>query len=36
MALLKAVAIKRAMKENPNLQVTIPNLADSKMIDKLF
>jgi len=29
-------AIKRAMKENPNLQVTIPNLADSKMIDKLF
>jgi urocanate hydratase len=29
-------AIKRAMQENPNLTVTIPNLTDEKMIDRLF
>jgi len=29
-------AIKRAMEVNPNLKVTIPNLADDKMIDNLF
>jgi len=29
-------AIKRAMQENPNLIVTIPNLTDEKMIDGLF
>ena len=29
-------AIKRAMQENPKLIVTLPNLADEKMIDKLF
>lgn len=29
-------AIKRAMKENPNLVVTLPNLADDKLIDQLF
>lgn len=29
-------AIKRAMKENPNLKVTLPNLTDEKMIDGLF
>jgi hypothetical protein len=29
-------AIKRAMKENPNLTVTLPNLTDEKMIDELF
>ena len=29
-------AIKRAMQENPNLKVTLPNLADEKMIERLF
>ncbi|MDL2330413.1 urocanate hydratase [Odoribacter sp. OttesenSCG-928-A06] len=29
-------AIKRAMEENPNLKVTLPNLADDKLIDGLF
>jgi len=29
-------AIKRAMKENPGLMVTLPNLTDEKMIDELF
>ena len=29
-------AIKRAMQENPNLKVTIPNLTDDKLIDGLF
>lgn len=29
-------AIKRAMEVNPNLKVTIPNLADDKLIDSLF
>ncbi|MBN2175960.1 MAG: urocanate hydratase [Bacteroidales bacterium] len=29
-------AIKRAMEENPNLKVTIPNLADDMLIDQLF
>jgi len=29
-------AIQRAMKENPNLKVTIPNLTDEKLIDSLF
>jgi urocanate hydratase len=29
-------AIKRAMKENPGLKVTLPNLTDEKMIDELF
>jgi urocanate hydratase len=29
-------AIKRAMQENPNLVVTIPNLTDEKMIEGLF
>lgn len=29
-------AIKRAMQENPNLKVTLPNLTDEKLIDKLF
>lgn len=29
-------AIKRAMQENPNLVVTIPNLTDEKMIERLF
>jgi len=29
-------AIKRAMKENPGLKVTLPNLTDEKMIDRLF
>ncbi len=29
-------AIKRAMQENPNLTVTLPNLTDEKMIDGLF
>ena len=28
--------IKRAMEENPDLKVTLPNLADDKMIDKYF
>ncbi len=29
-------AIKRAMQENPNLIVTLPNLTDDKLIDGLF
>lgn len=29
-------AIKRAMTENPNLVVTLPNLTDEKLIDGLF
>jgi len=29
-------AIKRAMHENPNLIVTIPNLTDERLIDQLF
>jgi urocanate hydratase len=29
-------AIKRAMQENPSLKVTLPNLTDEKLIDKLF
>jgi urocanate hydratase len=29
-------AIKRAMQENPNLKVTLPNIADGKLIDGLF
>jgi urocanate hydratase len=29
-------AIKRAMQENPNLVVTIPNLTDEKLIDGMF
>jgi urocanate hydratase len=29
-------AIKRAMQENPNLIVTLPNLTDEKLIDGLF
>ena len=29
-------AIKRAMEANPNLKVTLPNLADDKLIDTLF
>ena len=29
-------AIKRAMQENPNLVVTIPNLMDENLIDGLF
>ncbi|OFX57160.1 MAG: urocanate hydratase [Bacteroidetes bacterium GWB2_41_8] len=29
-------AIKRAMHENPNLVVTLPNLTDEKMIERLF
>ncbi len=29
-------AIKRAMKENPNLVVTIPNLTDERLINELF
>jgi len=29
-------AIKRAMKENPGLKVTLPNLTDEKQIDDLF
>lgn len=29
-------AIKRAMQENPNLTVTLPNLTDEKLINKLF
>jgi len=28
--------IKRAMKENPNLKVTLPHLADTKLIDEIF
>jgi urocanate hydratase len=29
-------AIKRAMIENPNLIVTLPNLTDDKVLDQLF
>jgi len=29
-------SIKRAMQENPNLKVTLPNLADEKLLDGLF
>ena len=29
-------AIKRAMHENPNLTVTLPNLTDDRLIDRLF
>jgi len=29
-------AIKRAMQENPNLKVTLPNFADDHLIDELF
>jgi len=29
-------AIKRAMQENPNLVITLPNLTDEKMMDALF
>ena len=29
-------AAKRAMKSNPNLQVTFPNIADDELIDSLF
>lgn len=29
-------AIKRAMDENPNLKVTLPNYADDQLIDQLF
>ncbi|MDP2339108.1 MAG: urocanate hydratase [Bacteroidota bacterium] len=29
-------AIKRAMQENPNLKVTLPNLTDEKLMDRLF
>jgi len=29
-------AIKRAMKNNPDLKVTLPNFADDKIINKLF
>jgi len=29
-------AIKRAMHENPNLTVTLPNLTDNRLIDELF
>jgi len=29
-------AIKRAMQENPNLRITLPNLTNEKLIDKLF
>ena len=29
-------AIKRAMKQQPLLKVTIPQFADDKLIDKLF
>ena len=29
-------AIKRAMQENPNLVITLPNLTDEKMMDELF
>ena len=29
-------AIKRAMQENPELKVTLPNLADDKLLDNLF
>lgn len=29
-------AIKRAMEENPDLKVTLPNMADDKLIESLF
>ena len=29
-------AIKRAMQENPNLKITLPNLTDEKMMNQLF
>ncbi len=29
-------AIKRAMNENPNLKVTLPNIADDNLINELF
>ena len=29
-------AIKRAMKENPNLKVTLPNIADDSLIDSIL
>jgi len=29
-------SIKRAMEQNPNLKVTLPNMADDALIDKLF
>lgn len=29
-------AIKRAMEENPNLVITLPNLTDEKLIERLF
>ncbi len=29
-------AIKRAMEENPNLKVTLPNMADDQIIDQYF
>jgi urocanate hydratase len=29
-------AIKRAMAENPNLKVTLPNLADDEVIETAF
>jgi urocanate hydratase len=29
-------AIQRAMQENPNLKVTLPNLTDDKLMDRLF
>lgn len=29
-------AIKRAMEQNPNLKVTLPNMADDGLIEKLF
>jgi len=29
-------AIKREMKRTPNLEVTLPNIADNKLIDRLF
>jgi urocanate hydratase len=29
-------AIKRAMQENQNLKITLPNLSDEQMINRLF
>ena len=29
-------AIRRAMENNPDLKVTLPNLADDQLIDSLF
>jgi urocanate hydratase len=29
-------AAKRAMEQNPNLKVTLPNFADDNIIDSLF